>query len=186
MLTFRNDFGWTKVPWNPELQDCWQTICLSSFEEMALVIESVVGGMADMGYPPKTIFGTRLALEEAICNAIKHGHQNDPTKVVEVRYRIGQDHFLVEVEDQGRGFNPSQVPDPTCAENLAQPGGRGLLLIRHYATWVRFNKLGNCIAFCIPSARVPMEPTKAERTTTGRPSMHSPLARASGVSQKIG
>ena len=125
---------------------------------MAVVIEAVVTVMAERGYPPKDIFGTRLALEEAICNAIKHGHQTDPTKVVEVRYVIRADHFLVAVEDQGPGFDPLQVRDATTPENLERPCGRGLLLMRHYAAWVRHNPEGNCVTFCI----CPSEPLRSE------------------------
>lgn len=123
--------------------------CVSSVQEMAVVIDAVVAVMAELGYPPKDIFGAWLSLEEAICNAIKHGHQADPTKVVEIRYCIRGDHFLVEVQDQGAGFDLSQVRDATAPENLERPCGRGLRLMRHYAAWVRHNGEGNCVTFCI-------------------------------------
>jgi serine/threonine-protein kinase RsbW len=134
---------------NLEQQDDWQVYRLSSVEEMAEVIEAVLASMAEAGYPPKDIFGTRLALGEAVCNAIEHGHQRDPTKVVEIRCRIRADHSLVEVEDQGPGFDPEQVPDATIPENLARPCGRGLLLMRHYTAWMCHNAEGNCVTFCI-------------------------------------
>jgi serine/threonine-protein kinase RsbW len=138
--------------------DDWHLNCLSSVYEMAPVIETALTAMTNLGYPPKDIFGARLALEEAICNAIKHGHQHDPTKVVEVRYCIRADHFLLEVEDQGPGFDPALVPDATVPENLERPCGRGLLLMRHYATWVRHNREGNCVTLCI----CPSEPLQAQ------------------------
>jgi serine/threonine-protein kinase RsbW len=136
-----------------EQEDDWYFVSLSSCQEIATVLDAVVTIMARDAYRPKDIFGARLAIEEAICNAIKHGHQNDPTKVVEIRYRIRADHFLVEVEDQGPGFDPLQIPDATTRENLERPCGRGLLLIRHYAAWICHNRKGNCVTFCIcPSA----------------------------------
>jgi serine/threonine-protein kinase RsbW len=142
----------------PEPPNDWSFHCLSSVQEMAQVIEAVVTIMAELGYSPEDIFGARLALEEAICNAIKHGHQHDSTKVVEVRYCIRGDHCLVEVEDQGRGFDPAQIPDATTAENLERPCGRGLLLIRHYAAWMYHNPEGNCVTFCTcPSAPQPAQ-----------------------------
>jgi serine/threonine-protein kinase RsbW len=134
---------------NAEQQDDWRVTCFSTIGEMAGVIEMVMTIMASMGYTEKDIFGARLVLEEAICNAIKHGHHHDPTKVIEVRYCIRADHFLIEVEDEGPGFDPTQVPDATAPENLDRPCGRGLLLMRYYAAWVRYNRKGNCVTFCI-------------------------------------
>jgi serine/threonine-protein kinase RsbW len=139
-------------------QDDWHVHCLSTFQEMAVVIEMVVTVLADLGYPDKDLFGARLSLEEAICNAIKHGHRHDPTKIVEVRYCIRSDHFLMEVEDEGPGFDPSHVPDATASKNLERPSGRGLLLMRHYAAWVRHNRAGNCVTFCLcPSEPLPVD-----------------------------
>ena len=158
MRTSGSDSVLAMLAINPAPLDDWHSICLSSINEMASVIDAVLTVLAELGYPPKDIFGrARLALEEAICNAIKHGHQHDPTKVVEVRYCIRADHFLLEVEDQGRGFDPAQVPNATAAENLERPCGRGLLLMRHYAAWVRYNREGNCVTFCIfPSEPLPV------------------------------
>src|ERR1700722_9656826 len=120
-------------------EDDWRANGLSSLQEMPVVIDALVRVLTELGYPAKDIFGARLSLEEAICNAIK---------VVEVRYCIRVDHFLLEVEDQGPGFDPARVPDATAPENLARPCGRGLLLMRHYAAWVRHNRTGNCVTLC--------------------------------------
>jgi serine/threonine-protein kinase RsbW len=137
-------------------RDDWHVRRLSTVQEMAVVIEAILTVMDELGYPPKDVFGARLALEEAVCNAIKHGHHHDPAKVVTVRYCIRTDYFLLEVEDQGLGFDPSHVRDATSAENLDRPCGRGLLLMRHYAAWVRHNREGNCVTFCItPSEPLP-------------------------------
>lgn len=139
----------TLLAGDPHLHDGWELLRLSSINQMATAIESVLSAMLACDYSPKDIFAARLSLEEAICNAIKHGHRHDPTKVLEVRYAIRSDHVLVEVEDEGAGFDPSRVPDATAPANVERPRGRGLLLIRHYAAWVRHNRQGNCITFCI-------------------------------------
>ena len=148
MLTPRIGFCWATVSESPSFQDGWRKARFSSAKEMPSVIEAVVNLMAELGYPKKDIFGVHLMLEESIINGIKHGHRNDPTKQVEVRYRISQEYVLVEVEDEGPGFVLSLVPDATAPENLDNPSGKGLLLIRHYATWVRFNNWGNCMTIC--------------------------------------
>jgi serine/threonine-protein kinase RsbW len=129
--------------------ETWMCHRLSSFGEMGAVIEIVLAAMTEHGYSHKDMFGTRLALEEAVCNSIKHGHRHDPTKFVEVRYAIRSDHVLFEVEDEGPGFDPAQIPDARATENLERTGGRGLLLIHHYSSWVRYNRPGNCVTFCI-------------------------------------
>ncbi len=89
-----------------------------------------------------------LALEEAILNGLQHGNLGDRTKRVRVRYRLGPDAVLAEVEDEGPGFDPTRVPDPTAPENLEKPSGRGLLLIRHYTTWHCYHGRGNRLTLC--------------------------------------
>ncbi len=89
------------------------------------------------------IFSIKLALEEALVNAIKHGNQMDRTKKVYISYQIFADRFDVQISDDGNGFDPSDVPDPTAFENLERPCGRGLMLMRHYMSDVAFNERGN-------------------------------------------
>lgn len=149
---------WTTVSESPLFQGDWHRTRLTSLKEMPTVIEAVVNLMTETGYPRKDIFGVHLMLEESIVNAIKHGHKNDSSKEVEVRYQISGEHVLVEVEDEGPGFMSFLVPDATAPENLDRPSGRGLLLIRHHSTWMRFNNWGNCVAFC----KCPSEPLAAD------------------------
>lgn len=89
------------------------------------------------------IFSIRLALEEALINAIKHGNQLDHTKKVHLSFRILEDRFEVQIHDEGPGFDPTDVPDPTAIENLERPCGRGLMLMRHYMDEVAYNSRGN-------------------------------------------
>jgi len=121
---------------------------LGTLAEVDRVLEAMTEAMHGAGYPARDVFGVRLALEEAIVNAIRHGHGNDPSKHVSVRYRVSEDCVLVEVADQGPGFDPEQVPDPLAPENLERPGGRGLLLMRAYLTWLRYNRRGNSVVLC--------------------------------------
>src|SRR5262249_54887493 len=77
------------------------------------------------------LFSIKLALEEALVNAIKHGNQYDRNKTVHVAYEVYSDRFIVRITDEGPGFDPADVPDPTAVENLERPCGRGLMLMRH-------------------------------------------------------
>ncbi len=126
----------------------WRLRTLHVPAEIVPLLEDIVVAMETAGYSCKEIFGVRLALEEALVNAIKHGHQGDPSKEVRLRYQITRDRLLAEIEDQGPGFDPHAVPDPLAPENLERSCGRGLVLMRHYMTWVRFNDAGNRVTLC--------------------------------------
>jgi serine/threonine-protein kinase RsbW len=94
----------------------------------------------------RDIFCVKLALEEALINAIKHGNQMDRAKKVHIVYRIQRDRFECRISDEGPGFDPSDVPDPTAIENLERPCGRGLMLMRHYMNEVAYNASGNSVS----------------------------------------
>jgi serine/threonine-protein kinase RsbW len=93
----------------------------------------------------KDIFGIRLALEEALVNAIKHGNQMDRSKKVAIVSRVEAERFEIHITDEGNGFDPVDVPDPTAVENIERPCGRGLMLMRHYMNEVSFNGRGNSV-----------------------------------------
>jgi serine/threonine-protein kinase RsbW len=112
------------------------------------MIEPVVVAMAEQGYSDKDMFGMRLALEEALVNAIKHGHHGDSSLIVRVSYQVTPEQTLATVEDQGSGFDPGGMADPLVPENLERPCGRGLLLMRRYLSWLRYNERGNTITLC--------------------------------------
>jgi serine/threonine-protein kinase RsbW len=104
--------------------------------------------MADAGYPETDCRSMRVALQEAVANAVKHGNHGDPSRQVRIRVRLEPEQVLAEVEDEGEGFDPGRVADPRAAENLERPGGRGLLMMRHYTDWVRHNEKGNRVTLC--------------------------------------
>ena len=97
-------------------------------------------------FSEKEIFSIKLALEEALVNAIKHGNQFDRTKKVRIRYKLDRDCFEIHISDEGNGFDPDEVPDPTAIENLERPCGRGLMLMRYYMTQVQFSATGNSVS----------------------------------------
>jgi len=90
-----------------------------------------------------TIFALRLSLEEAFSNAIRHGNANDKNKSIKISYYVDNDQIDVFVADEGKGFDPGVIPDPTLPENLKNPSGRGILLMRAYMDQVEFNSTGN-------------------------------------------
>jgi serine/threonine-protein kinase RsbW len=126
----------------------WQRGSLTSTAEVPRTLGPLVGAMILAGYPEADRFGMRLAVEEALVNAVKHGHKGDSTRRVWIRYQVTDRRVLVEVADQGNGFDPQQVPDPRAPENLERPGGRGLLLMRSYTSWLRYHDHGRRLTLC--------------------------------------
>lgn len=105
--------------------------------------EIVVEHLRDGGFTEKEIFGIKLAVEEALVNAIKHGNQLDPEKKVTIGFTVNEEGFSIEIRDEGPGFNIEDVPDPTDPENLERPTGRGLYLMHAYMTECNFIPPGN-------------------------------------------
>ena len=97
------------------------------------------------GYSEEAIFAIRLALEEALANAVNHGNHCCADKKIRVDYRIDADQAVIRVSDEGRGFRRERVPDPTAPENLERPCGRGIMLMEAYMNEVRWNETGNLI-----------------------------------------
>jgi len=94
------------------------------------------------GFGKEATFAVKLALEEALTNAVKHGNRNDPEKRVTVRFSIDEGKSVIFVRDEGPGFEPQRVPDPTEPGRLSIPSGRGIMLIRAYMDEVRFGMNG--------------------------------------------
>jgi len=117
----------------------------SKTSEMSAVEEAVLNQARAYQYPEQVLFGVRLALEEALANAIKHGNAGDPDRKVTVDYSVDRQRIHVAVWDEGYGFAPEQLPDPRQEEHLTQPHGRGVLLMRAYMDEVHFNERGNCV-----------------------------------------
>jgi serine/threonine-protein kinase RsbW len=123
-------------------------LAVRTIAEVTGCINDMLDALLPFSYPERDLFGIRLSLEEAIVNAIRHGHRNDTAKTVQIRFEAGHDQFVVEIEDEGCGFNPDGLADPLAPENLERPGGRGVFLMRNYMTSVSYNERGNCVTMC--------------------------------------
>lgn len=91
----------------------------------------------------------RVGLTEALSNAMLYGNEEDPEKRVRVEIRIGDDEIRARITDQGPGFDPTDVPDPTTPENVSKTGGRGLFLMRELLDEVRYNEEGNSVTLVL-------------------------------------
>jgi serine/threonine-protein kinase RsbW len=85
----------------------------------------------------------RVGLTEALSNAMMYGNGHDPSKNVVVEVVMSQGCLQATVRDQGTGFDPSSIPDPTLPENVSRSCGRGLFLMRELLDEVCYNERGN-------------------------------------------
>lgn len=126
----------------------------SSIEKIEHAVEDILCGVNGNTLPNEKLFGLRLALEEAITNAIIHGNRRQPDRSVTIRYRRTKGLVEVTVRDEGEGFDCTAIPDPTHEDNLMQCSGRGIFLMRKLVDEVRYNKIGNEVTLV---ARFPEE-----------------------------
>lgn len=117
---------------------------LKPAQEVADLIATIA---VQLGCGPRHEFQTRLVLEEALANAVKHGNRHDANKAVHVSYEITVDGIKVTVRDEGEGFDRQTIPNPTDCDGLSRPNGRGLYLMSQYTDSLKYNDIGNCVTF---------------------------------------
>lgn len=114
-------------------------------------VDLLVAACTEGGHPTRqSRFRLRVSVAEAIANAVECGNRCDPAKRVVIEVDLLADQIRIAVTDEGTGFDPAGIPDPTTPDRLDQPCGRGLLIIRHLADRVGFNDKGNTIWMILP------------------------------------
>jgi len=101
--------------------------------------------LKEKGVDSFDVFDIRLCVEEAVKNAIIHGNKENKNLKVKFSYELKNCEFIFEIEDEGKGFDYTKVPDPTRDENLLKTGGRGVFLIGKLMDKVEYKKKGNKI-----------------------------------------
>lgn len=107
------------------------------------MLSELLAALAREEWSERDIFGVHLAVEEALVNAIRHGNQADDSKHVSMSCQLRPDCLIVEIADEGEGFDPSVVPDCTAEENLDRPSGRGIMLMKNFMSRVEYVDGGN-------------------------------------------
>ncbi len=109
------------------------------------LIDQVMSELGSSEWSMKEQFSINLALEEALVNAVQHGNKSDPSKTVRFSCRLTNSLATFRIEDEGEGFDPNDVPDPTDEEHIMIASGRGVLLIRNLVSRVQWNDRGNVV-----------------------------------------
>jgi serine/threonine-protein kinase RsbW len=86
-----------------------------------------------------------VAALEAVNNAIVHGNKSIAHKLVDVEIEFNENHIKITVTDEGEGFDPKKIPDPTMPENIEELSGRGVFLMTKLADSIEFNDKGNSV-----------------------------------------
>ena len=118
------------------------------------VIERAVNYLIDRGQEigfnqDRLRLNLRVGLTEALANAMLYGNSRDPRKRVRVDAQVAEGVLTIRVTDEGRGFDPAAVSDPTLPRNRKRAGGRGIFLIRKLMDRVEFNECGNSITMVL-------------------------------------
>ena len=141
------------------------TITEGELSPFRRLLGDVLERLHSLGWSDDQTFGVHLAAEEALMNAMKHGHQRQGHLIVEVTVSLSAQRFCMVVKDQGEGFDPADIPDPTLAENLELPSGRGLMLMETFMTRRDYNDSGNEVTI----ERVLGQPTLGELAEAAEP-----------------
>jgi Anti-sigma regulatory factor (Ser/Thr protein kinase) len=104
----------------------------SRIDTVATAAAAVAEFLSRSGISDDAAFGIDMAVREAVTNAVVHGNRQDENKTVDVTLKSSPDAVEISVHDQGAGFNPEGVPDPTAEENILKASGRGIFFMRSF------------------------------------------------------
>lgn len=110
----------------------------SRIETVAKAANAVADFVSRSGISEEAAFGIDMAVREAVTNAVVHGNAQDEQKAVELTLKSSPEAVEITVHDQGQGFSPEEVPDPTEEENILKTSGRGIFFMRTFmdeVTW---------------------------------------------------
>ena len=114
---------------DPDNENTYRAIDIPSTLQAAKEPEvAILEDVERCGYCQDATFAIKLALEEAMTNAVKHGNGNDTSKRIMVRFAVTKARTVIIIRDQGTGFRPADIPDPTRPGRLTLPTGRGIML----------------------------------------------------------
>ena len=104
----------------------------SRIDTVATAAAAVAEFLGRLGISDEAAFRIDMAVREAVTNAVLHGNRQDEEKVVDINLKSSPEAVEISVHDQGPGFNPEEVPDPTVQENILKASGRGIFFMRTF------------------------------------------------------
>ena len=117
----------------------------SNIENLRIVEKAIDELLGDLGLVREAYGKIMVSTLEAVNNAIVHGNKGIESKNVRITLEIERNEFIVSIEDEGEGFVPEKIPDPTRPENIENIRGRGVFLMKNLADSISFNERGNIV-----------------------------------------
>ncbi|MBO6577352.1 MAG: ATP-binding protein [Rhodothermales bacterium] len=119
-----------------------QLVLETDLEHMDRVVEETEQFLVPLDLDEEQAYNIVLLTTEAVTNAMEHGNGMDADKKVHIHYEATATHVQVTVQDEGTGFEKSEVPDPLAKKNLLATGGRGIFLMEELADDIRYEDDG--------------------------------------------
>jgi len=141
-------------------------ICLeigSRTENVELVQIAVKASLQQLNLDVETSQSIGTAVREAVANAIQHGNSMDPDKHVRVECCLDGNEVVIQVRDQGNGFDPKQVPDPLDPDNLMRPNGRGIFFMKKFMDDIQYSFESDGGTVVTMRKRVTLQPPAASQ-----------------------
>jgi serine/threonine-protein kinase RsbW len=117
----------------------------SEIENLRIVENAIDEATTVIGISQDNYGKILVSAMEAVNNAITHGNKSNPEKIVDIEIDYKSNELLITVTDEGPGFRPESVPDPTTPENIEALNGRGIYLMSHLADKIEYSKKGNSV-----------------------------------------
>ena len=125
--------------WNNNLEKVYTKKFTSDPDNLVEVEEFITEVANEFNLDEDIKNNLSLSLSEAASNAMVHGNKLDPKKYVDIKITVSDDKIKVVIKDEGNGFDPSSVPDPTAPENLLKDSGRGIHIMKTFLENMRYN-----------------------------------------------
>jgi serine/threonine-protein kinase RsbW len=117
----------------------------STIENLRIVENAIDEATTLIGISQDNYGKILVSAMEAVNNAILHGNRSNPDKFVEIEISSKENQLEIIVTDEGKGFKPESVPDPTTPENIEALNGRGIYLMSHLADKIKYSERGNSV-----------------------------------------
>lgn len=112
----------------------------STLESVDSAEDTVLKAAGDLGFGEDDLHKIGIAVRESMVNAVVHGNRYNIRKKVHLQVKRGTDRLIVEIRDEGEGFELESIPDPLAEENLLRHSGRGILLMQAFMDEFEMNR----------------------------------------------
>jgi serine/threonine-protein kinase RsbW len=117
----------------------------SSVSNLVIVESAIDEVVTEIGITQENYGKILVSTLEAVNNAIMHGNKYEKDKLVDVEISYKNEKLKIKIKDEGKGFIPEEVPDPTIPQNIEALNGRGIFLMSKLADEIKYSKRGNTV-----------------------------------------